>query len=347
MSNLDRVLHRSHERTVGATHGQLTVFVRRLGLLGLTAAWLLFLGAVGLALSEHVDLWYAFRWALDTSATVGGFPQPQSLPGQVVLVLLTVLGVGTLFYALATVTEFFVAGHVGDLLTARRMQRMIDSLTDHHIICGFGRVGRQVARDLHAARASYVVVDADNRNRNRAEGLGISFIEGDAADDVVLLQAGIERACSLVACADSDAENVFITLTAREMRADIPIVARAARSDTEKKLKRAGADRVISPYKSSGTEMARLALHPQLSGVIDVDTEYRMEEILVGGGCEGAGKTVGDIRGGSMIVGLRRGAEFQPQPPAETQLLVGDVILALGTPTALERLEGQLQSGAA
>jgi voltage-gated potassium channel len=262
-------------------------------------------------------------------------------------VLLTVLGVGTLFYALATVTEFFVAGHLGDLLAARRMQKMIDSLTDHHIICGFGRVGRQVARDLHAARAPYVVVDADNRNRHQAEGLGVSFIEGDAADDVVLLQAGIARACSLVACADSDAENVFITLTARELRADIPIVARAARSDTEKKLKRAGADRVISPYKSSGTEMARLALHPQLSGIVDVDAEYRMEEILVDGGCEGVGQTVGDIRGGSMIVGLRRGSEFQPQPPAEIQLLAGDVILAMGTPTTLERLENLLQSASA
>ena len=111
------------------------------------------------------------------------------------------------------------------------------------------------------------------------------------------MQAGIARARSIIACADSDADNVFITLTARELRADIPIVARAAIEDTEKKLKRAGADRVISPYKASGTEMARLALHPQLSGVVDVDAEYRLEEIPVGEGCEGVGQTVGDIRG--------------------------------------------------
>ncbi|HTD08583.1 MAG TPA: NAD-binding protein [Solirubrobacteraceae bacterium] len=344
MSNLDRLLHRVPERSGEASHRQLTLFVRRIALLGLTAAWLLFLGAVGLALTEHVDLWYGFRWALDTTATVGGFPQPHSTAGQIIQVLLTVLGVGTLFYALATVTEFFVAGHLGDLLAARRMQKMIDSLSDHHIICGFGRVGRQVEHDLRAARASYVVVDADNRNRHRAEGLGISFIEGDASDDVVLLQAGIARARSIVVCADSDADNVFITLTARGLRADIPIVARAAIEDTEKKLKRAGADRVISPYKASGTEMARLALHPQLSGVVDVDTEYRMEEIPVGDGCDGVGQTVGDIRGGSMIVGLRRGTDFQPQPPAETALAVGDIILAMGTPSTLERLEQLLQA---
>jgi voltage-gated potassium channel len=346
VSNLDRLLHRVPERSGEATHRQLTVFVRRIALLGLTAAWLLFLGAIGLALTEGVGLWYGFRWALDTAATVGGFPQPHTVGGQIIEVLLIVLGVGTLFYALATVTEFFVAGHVGDLLAARRMQKMIDSLTDHHIICGFGRVGRQVERDLRAARASYVIVDADNKNRHRAEGLGISFIEGDASDDVVLQQAGIARARSIIACADSDADNVFITLTARELRADIPIVARAAIEDTEKKLKRAGADRVISPYKASGTEMARLALHPQLSGVVDVDAEYRMAEIPVGEGCDGLGQTVGDIRGGSMIVGLRRGPDFQPQPPAETALLSGDVILAMGTPSTLERLEDLLQPAA-
>jgi voltage-gated potassium channel len=344
VSDFDRLLRRAPDRSDAATHGQLTVFVRRIALLGVIVSFLLALGAVGLALSENVGLWYSFRWALDTAATVGGFRQPRTTAGQIVEVALVVLGVGTLFYALATVTEFFVAGHLGDLLAVRRMQRMINSLNDHHIICGFGRVGRQVARDLHAARADYVVVDSTSNNRHLADQLGLSFIEGDASDDAVLIQAGIARARSIIACADSDADNVFITLTARELRSDIPIVARAAIEDTEKKLKRAGADRVISPYKASGTEMARLALHPQLSGIVDVDTEYRMEEIPVGEACEGVGQTVGDIRGGSMIVGLRRGSAFQPQPPADTALLAGDVILAMGTPSTLERLEGLLQA---
>jgi voltage-gated potassium channel len=318
--------------------------MRRIALLSASVTGLLLLGTVGLALSEGVGLWYAFRWSLDTAATVGGFSQPRSTEGQIIHVGLIVVGVGTLFYALATVAEFFVAGHLGEVLAARRTQKMIDSLTDHHVICGFGRVGRQVARDLNAARASYVVVDSNPESRHRAEALGVRLIEGDATDDAVLEQAGIQRARSIIACADSDADNVFITLTARELRADIAIVARAANEETEKKLKRAGADRVISPYKSSGTEMARLALHPQLSGVVDVDVEYRMEEIVVGESCEAVDHTVGDIRGGSMIVGLRRGPDFQPQPPADTTLLPGDVIVAMGTPTTLERLEALLQA---
>ncbi|HSZ70740.1 MAG TPA: TrkA family potassium uptake protein [Solirubrobacteraceae bacterium] len=318
---------------------QLHTFARRLALLGAALVALLALGTLGLALSEHVGAWYAFRWALDTVATVGGFSEPHSTAGQVIHVALIVLGVGTLFYALATTTEFLIAGHLGDLLAARRAQKMIDSLSGHHIVCGFGRVGRQVARDLRAARAEYVVIDARAENRDRARDLGERFVAGDAADDAVLHRAGIARARSIVACADSDAENIFITLTARELRADIAIVARAAAEDSEKKLKRAGADRVISPYKASGTEMARLALHPQLSGVVDVDAEYRMEEIVVRDGCAGARHSIGDIRGGAMIVGLRRDADFQPQPPAEIQLLPGDVVIAMGTPGALERLE--------
>jgi voltage-gated potassium channel len=343
MQDADRLAPRAPHRYAAATHGELRTFARRLALLGLLIAALLLLGTVGLVLSEKVSFWYAFRWTLDTAATVGGFPQPRTTAGQIIHVGLIVLGVGTLFYALATVTEFFVAGHLGELLAARRMQRMIDSLSDHHIICGFGRVGRQVALDLHADRAEFVVVDTNAENGHLARRLGMRFIEGDATDDAVLVQAGIERARSLIACADSDANNVFITLTARELRGDIAIVARAAIEDTEKKLKRAGADRVISPYKASGTEMARLALHPQLSGVVDVDPEYRMAEILVGEGCEAVGQMIGDIRGGSMIVGLRRGSGFQPQPPAETTLLAGDTILAMGSPGALERLEGLLQ----
>jgi len=342
----DRQLASSAARPDAAAHRQLIVFVRRISRVSLVATALLLFAALGLSLSEGVGFWYAFRWALDTAATVGGFPQPHTTAGEIIQVALIVLGVSTLFYALAVVAELFVAGHLAELLALRRGQSMIDKLSDHHIVCGFGRVGRQVAGDLRAARADCVVVDQDPENREIAATLGLHFIEGDATDDAVLVQAGIARARAIIACADSDANNVFITLTARELRADIVIVARAAVEDTEKKLKRAGADRVISPYKASGTEMARLALHRNLSGVVDMDARYRLEEIEVADGCEGLGKTVGDIRGGSMIVGLRRGDGFEPQPSGDTALLAGDTIVALGSRSTLERLESLLEAPA-
>jgi voltage-gated potassium channel len=318
------------------------VFLRRLWRLSLVIAGVLALGTIGFVVTEDASVWHGFVWALDTVATVGSIPEPDDAPGQAVKVALIVLGVGTLFYALVTVTEFFVHGHLGDLLAERRARRMIDSLSDHHIICGFGRVGRQVARDLQAAGGRFVIVDDNPENRElaSAQGPGVRFIEGKPSEDDVLKAAGIDRARVVIACVDSDAENIFITLTARGLRPDVRIVARASAEGAEPKLKRAGADRVISPYKASGAEMARLALTPQVSGVVDVAPEYRMEEIEVTAGCEGAGKSIGDVRGGAFIVALRRSdGTFQAQPPGETALAVGDVIVAMGTLRTMDRLE--------
>ncbi|HWH96302.1 MAG TPA: NAD-binding protein [Baekduia sp.] len=315
-------------------------FTARLARLGLAILGLLLAGTVAFAITDDLGLWVAFLHALDVIATTGAYPPSDRVAGEVVRVLLTVLGVGTLFYGLVSVTELLVAGHVADLLAARRMQKMIDAINDHFIICGYGRVGRQVARDLRGAGARYVIIDADPANREFASEIGVRFIEAQPSDDRALRQAGIDRARAVIACVDSDAENVFIALTARELSPDIAIVARASQEDSERKLVRAGASRVISPYKASGAEMARLALHPQVSGVLDVDAEYRMEEITVTRGCAGEGKTIGDIRGGSYIVGLRRaGGGFQPQPQSETVLQVGDVIMAMGTPRTMDRLE--------
>jgi voltage-gated potassium channel len=318
---------------------ELHKFLNRLATLGVAIVGLVVAGAVGFMLTDDLGAWDGFLHALDVVATVGAYPPSDNVPGQIVRVLLIVLGVGTLFYALVTVTEFFVAGHVAELLAARRMQRMIDATSDHFIICGYGRVGRQVARDLRGAGARYVVIDADPANREFASGVGVRFIEAEPSDDRALRQAGIERARAVLACVDSDAENVFITLSARELSPDIAIVARASQEDSERKLVRAGATRVISPYKSSGAEMARFALHPQVLGVHDVDAEYRMEEIQVTAGCAGAGQTIGDIRGGAYIVGLRQAGGFVPQPAPETVLCPGDVIMAMGTPRTMDRLE--------
>ncbi len=325
---------------------ELKGIVRRLALLGLLIALLLVLGTVGFVVTEEVGPWDGFAWALDTIATTGSIQAPTDTGGQVVKVVLTLLGVGTLFYALVTVTELFVAGHLGELLVERRRQRMINALSDHYIVCGFGRVGRQVARDLRAAGARYVVIDTDPENIEDAQDVvGVRAIEGSPSDDDALRSAGIERARAVVACVDSDAENIFIALTARELRADVTIVARASDEDSESKLKRAGADRVISPYKASGAEMARLALHPQVAGSVNVIDDYRLEELEIAAGAQGIGRAIADVRGGSMIVALRREGQFQPQPPGDTVLREGDVVVAMGTPRTMDRLEQLFEPG--
>jgi voltage-gated potassium channel len=318
---------------------ELRLFMRRLGFLLCALAVLLLVGTAGLSISEGKSVPYAFVWTLDTMTTLGSIPDPHDTGGHAVIVFLELFGIGTLLYGLATVAEFFVSGQLSGVLEERQMQKTIDSFTDHYIICGFGRVGRQVARDLSAAGVEHVVIDENPDNRDPARSAGVLYIESEAADDDVLKRAGIERARGVIACVDSDAENIFITLSARELRSDIAIIARASAEDSEKKLLRAGADRVISPYKTSGSEMARIALHPQVGGAVE-GTGYRMEEIEVPPDCEGVGRTVDEVRGSAMIVALRRpDGRLEPQPEPGTQIEPGDRLVALGTPDAVERLE--------
>jgi voltage-gated potassium channel len=324
-----------------ALRRQLLEFVERLVILGAAIVALLAVGTVGFVIAEDTSVGFGFVWALDTVATVGSIPEPASTAGQICKVGLIVFGVGTLFYALVTVTEFFVSGHLSGLLEERRDLRMIDALSDHILICGFGRVGRQAARDLRAAGREFVVLDNNpEETRERAGAMGAPFVEGSPSDDEVLRSAGIMRAAGVMACVDSDAENIFITLTARELRSDIAIVARASVEDSESKLRRAGADRIVSPYRESGAEMARSVLHPQVTGVVEVAPEYRMEEIEVTAGCAGAGRSLEQVRGSVTVVALRRGdGSVRPQPPADTVLSEGDVVVAIGELGALEELE--------
>jgi voltage-gated potassium channel len=319
---------------------EVRAFLRRMAMLGAVIVGVVVLGTIGFVVTEGRSVGFSIVWTVDTIATIGSIPTPSDTDGRIVQVLLIVLGVGTLFYALVTVTEFLVAGRLSGLLSERRTQRMIDSLTDHHLICGFGRVGRQVARDIRGARQPFVVIDSNPQSRGPAEEVGVPFLDGSPSEDEVLRKAGIERARTLIACMDSDAENIFTTLTARELRADLTIVARASVEDSEKKLKRAGADRVISPYKASGAEMARLALTPQVADVVDVAPEYRMEEIEVTAGCPADGRRIDDVRGSSIIVVLRSPAgEMQPMPPGDTVLAAEDVLVAMGTGAAMDELE--------
>jgi voltage-gated potassium channel len=305
-------------------------------------------GTVAFALAEGISPWRAFVLTLDTAATVGSLPEPHDTAGQVITVFLILFGVGTLFYALVTTTEFFVAGHLSGLLEERRMQKRTDALSDHYIICGFGRVGREVARDLTAAGARFVIIDERPENREYVGDVDVRFIEGSPSDDASLKSAGIDRARGIVACVDSDAENIFITLTARELRPGITIIARASAEESEKKLRRAGADRIVSPYKSSGQSMARLVLHPQVTGVVDVAPAYRLEEIEVSNGCAGAGKRLEEVRGDAFVVAIRRAdGRFQFQPPGETLLMPGDVLVAMGRLETIERLDGLFQPEAA
>ncbi len=250
-------------RSRAAARHEVRRFLRRLALLIALLTLLLAAGATSFALTEQVSFWRGFLWTLDTIATIGSIAQPEKLGGQITQVVLITLGLGTMFYVLVTVAELFVAGDLFGLVEARRMQRKISQFKGHYLICGFGRVGRQIARDLTEAGADFVVIDADPEVIDEIE---VPNVEGRGSDDEVLQRAGIGQARAVIACIDSDAENIFVTLTARELRPDIQIVARAAEEASERKLIRAGASEVVSPYKVSGRTMANVALHEHAEG---------------------------------------------------------------------------------
>lgn len=331
---------------------ELRDFLVRIGrVLGMVFA-LLLIGTAGFVAFEDVSVWKGFEWSLDTVATVGSIPSPESTGAQVLKVVLIVLGVGTLFSALVTVTEFYVAGHLTGLLQNRRRQRKIDDLTDHYLICGFGRVGRQVAGDLKAAGARFLVIDDNPESAETATEWDLPYLDGRASDDDVLRKAGIDRAAGVIACVDSDAENIFITLTVKELRPDLEVVARASDDESEPKLRRAGADRVVSPYKTSGSMMARLAMQPQVRDYMEVVTgeagpEFRIEEMELVGGCRAVGETITDLdvreQTKAVILALRRrGEEFEVAPAGDTVLGEGDIVIGIGSPADMDRLEAIL-----
>ena len=229
------------------------------------------------------------------------------------------------------------------------MERRIERLRDHFILCGFGRVGRQVARDFHEASVPFVLIDVNQPSLDSASEEGILCVRGDATDDDTLRRAGIERARGLVTCVNSDADNIFVTLSARALRADLLIVARGNNDDAAPKLRRAGADRVVSPYSIGGRQMAMLAVRPAAVEFVDrvlgrADIDLLLEDFTLRAGSLLVGKTVRqigqEVAPGVLILAVRRDAHLMTQPPAETDLRLGDELVAFGTSAQLQQLEG-------
>ncbi|MEA2369198.1 MAG: voltage-gated potassium channel [Thermoleophilaceae bacterium] len=264
-----------------AVRRELGHFLKRLALTAIFLTALLFAGATSFAGFEETSYWNGLQRAFTTISTLGTMGQPTTVGGQITEVAVVTLGVGTLFYLLGTVSELLVTGHLTGLLGAYRMQRRRADLHDHYLICGFGRVGQRVARRLEEAGEPFVVIDANPDVRDEMEEDGVLHVDGQASDDHVLCEAGVDRARAVIACVDSDAENIFVTITARALQPDIEIVARASDESTERKLIRAGANDVISPYKASGDVMARLALdvlgERERATPVDIDDDGRPE----------------------------------------------------------------------
>jgi voltage-gated potassium channel len=318
---------------------------RRLRLALAVLACVMIAGTVGYLILGFTPLDAIYQTV--TTVTTVGFRevQPLSDAGVVFTIVLILLGVGTALYALGVLIQTLVEGDLHDIFGRRRMERKIADIEHPVIVCGWGRVGRAIAQDVADAGASPVIVD---RDADRLETSRYPTVLGDATDDVVLRRAGLDRARALVAALDSDAGNLFVTVSARALRPDLFIVARVRVDESIEKLRRGGADRVVNPQSIGGARMAAFVLQPHVTEFLDVvmhdrDIEFRLEEVTIAPSSPIVGDTLRGAqiraRTGALVLALRaEDGEFSTNPSPETRLGGGQVLIAIGTPAELSAL---------
>jgi voltage-gated potassium channel len=314
-------------------------------------------GTVGFHLILHESWFQAFYRAVVTSTLAGLDTIPATNGARALSIAMVIAGLTIIAYTGAVIVETIAGGVLSGVLAERRRERTVQRMHDHFIICGYGRVGRRVAEEFRVSGVPYVVLDFRDDAVAAAKEHGDLLIEGNATEDEDLLRAGIDRAQGLVAASDSDADNLYIALSARAVRPDIQIVARASDEDAEKKLKLAGADRVVLPYATAGRTMANLVLKPQVTAFLDAVTtatgpDLHLAEVEVLDTCPQAGRTIREARvrhaTGAIIVALRKkDGSFDTTPEPEVRIEPGDVLVAVGTAEELRRLEDLFAPGEA
>lgn len=308
-------------------------------------------GTVGYTLIEHYDPLDAVYMTVITLSTVGyEVVRPLDAPGKIFSICLIVGGIGTAAWVFTTVIEVFVSEQTFQLITRKRMDRAIHALRDHYIICGYGRIGQQIVQGYRQNEIAFVVIEQEESRLQALREAEILHVEGDAADDQVLLKAGIERASALITVTPTDAVNTFIVLSARGLRPDLFIVTRADSFQNEAKLLRAGASKVVSPYSLGGRWMGITAINPAVTDFITAITEadhkkFLLREFGVTSTSKFVGQTVKEARiksqTGALIVAVRQGTamdDFIPNPPDDLALEAGNTLIAIGSPEQLSLL---------
>lgn len=256
----------------------------------------------------------------------------------------TAFGLLSLFVGVVTAVGIAIEGGFGFSWRRRRMQQRIDRLVGHFIICAYGRVGRAVAREFEAEGVPFVVIDAKDELEERMRSDGVFYLIADPTSEAVLRRAGIERARGLLCAVDSDATNLYVTLTARALNPGIFITGRAGEAESPERLYRAGANRVISPYVTSGRHMALLTLRPRVLDYLEVvgeERRFRLEELLVEDGSPLVGRELGEACGEAIPLLLRRATgETLPNPSSREIVQAGDLLLLFGEPKILRPVEG-------
>lgn len=321
----------------------------RLVLWGVSAlAAIIIIGVIGYTVIEGWTLLDSLYMTIMTITTVGyGEVHPLTSGGRIFSIFLMVGGVGEVLYVLSVIVAYVMEGTLGTAWEKRRMKNKIAGLKGHFILCGLGRVGEDIARTFSEEGVPFVAIDNRPDCVERAEQAGYLCLTGDATNDEVLKEAGIERARGLVAAVGADADNTYITLSARVLRPDLFIEARASSREAEIKLKRAGADRIVLPYSIGARRMAMLALRPGVVDFIDTITygrgrEMQLENIIVSSNSALVGQTAGEARNKAIITILaiqRKSGRLIPNPSDEEIIEESDRLIIIGTSKRLAELE--------
>jgi voltage-gated potassium channel len=314
-------------------------------------ALVLTIGTIGFMLTEGWTLLQSLYTAVLVVSTLGFSDlRPSDAPGQTLTIGLILLGVGTLYYLVGALAQNVIENQF-EWNRRRSMEQRVAQLKDHLVVCGFGRVGRETCQQLKQQNCAFVVVDSEERRIHQVDQLGYFYVQGDASDDEVLKRAGVTRARALLTAVQTDAANVYITLSARALNPELFIVARAATAEAEHKLAIAGANRVISPYILGGRSMAGHALRPTVMDFLDVlvhsdEMEMWLEEINVGADSWLNGMSIGDAQlrqtTGIIVLALRRAdGQIQVNPKESALLREGDTLIVLGSREDVERIDHQ------
>ena len=299
-----------------------------------------------------VEQWHwldAVYMTVITLTTVGyGEIQPLGDRGRIFTIALILAGVITIGYIVNRFTEALIEGYFIEGRRLRQQKKLVESLTEHFILCGFGRIGRQIATEFAVEGTPFVVIDASSEQVKIAQTEGYSAVQADATLDATLIEMGVEKAACLVAALPSDAENLYIILSAKSLNPKIRAIARASNEEAVQKLQRAGADKVISPYITGAKRMAAAALRPQvmdfMDGIMTSDRSFYMEEFLIDAKtCPVAGLSVREARlrsqSGALVLAIRRQDDtLIVGPTGETMLMAQDLLICMGTADQLRVL---------
>ncbi|HWR68245.1 MAG TPA: potassium channel protein [Desulfomonilia bacterium] len=309
-------------------------------------------GTAGFHLIEGWTILDALFMTIITITTIGyGEVHPLTLSGKVFDIIVILLGVGSAAYVFASFTRFIVEGEMQRYFGRRRLDKTIMRMSGHYIICGHGRIGSLISQELLHSNKQFLVIDTDPSVIQELERTGIPQIQGNASDEDLLLKAGVKRAKGLIATASSDMTNVYIILVAKELNPDIFVLARAETEDSIKNIKRAGADKVVSPYLIGGRHMANILLKPTVVDFIELATgektgefHIQMEGFKIREGSRLVGKTLKDapIRKdiGLIVVAVRNHAgQMIFNPSADLSISVDDVLVCIGDAEALKSMK--------